>query len=112
MTRYTITLSDNVEGLLNEISKTEGVTKAEAMRRSVAIYTYIMRELSMGDKRLIITDLDDNVEKEIVLTYSILSTRKTRRSKQRKVEQPDRFSKRIQQEPQDSTFEPFVMEGV
>ena len=69
--RYSIVFSDKFERVLREIVKEERISKAEAIRRSVAVYAYLIKELSIGHNKLQIVDVDNNTIKEIVLYGSI-----------------------------------------
>jgi hypothetical protein len=69
--RYSIVFSDKFERLLREIIKADDISKAEAIRRSVAVYAYLIKELSNGHTRLQLINDADNTVKEIVLYASL-----------------------------------------
>jgi hypothetical protein len=65
--RLTISFTEKFGKLLENTSKIEGVTRAELIRRSVAVYAYILNELSDGRSHLQIVKDDDQTIKELVL---------------------------------------------
>lgn len=69
MNRYTIQFSERFEKLLTEAAEREQLTKAETIRRSVALYALIARELSKGDRTLKI--LDENSGQETIFLSNL-----------------------------------------
>lgn len=62
MTKYSIELNKEFDNLLNQISERKGLTKAEIIRRAVASYDFLDKELSSTqDKKLIIRDNENNI---------------------------------------------------
>ena len=62
MTKYSIELNKEFDNLLNQISERKGLTKAEIIRRAVASYDFLDKELSSAqDKKLIIQDNENNI---------------------------------------------------
>jgi hypothetical protein len=82
--RYTIQLSDRFDKFLEDLSLREGITKADAIRRSVAFYSYIKKELEKGNRVLKVVDEENN--KEVVFVTSVLfpETSNSRPRKSRK----------------------------
>ena len=74
MKRYTLSFSENFEKILSMVSEIDGITKAAAIRNSVAIYGYIVRELVKGGRKLVILDQDETIIKEIVLPATMFTS--------------------------------------
>jgi predicted transcriptional regulator len=66
MARYTIDMDDKFEKLLEGLAQDKGRTKAEIIRRAVATYSYLDKEVS-PDRKVSITTKNDDVVKDIVL---------------------------------------------
>lgn len=71
MNRYTLQLSERFIKLLEETAEQEQITKAELIRRSVALYALINREMNKGNRTLKIVDEDTG--QEIIFLSSVFS---------------------------------------
>lgn len=56
MSKYTINLSPEMEGLLTELANKQGVTKSTVIRRAVGLMKYLADEREDGGKVLIETE--------------------------------------------------------
>lgn len=63
---YTIRFPDNVEKTLDEITKFEGITKAELIRRSINFYAGVKIEALKKNKSLFFENAD-GMKERIVL---------------------------------------------
>ena len=63
--RYTFEFTAKTVKLMDDLAKDAGITKSEVLRRSLAIYSYIYREVISKHLRLVIKDRRKNL-KEIV----------------------------------------------
>ncbi len=67
MAKLTIQFGEQMDDLLEQLAKEKGITKAEVLRRALAIYKYADDETKSGEKRLSITSAKDNkIVKDIV----------------------------------------------
>ena len=66
--KYTFALPENVAKRLDELSELESMSKSEMLRRTIALYSHVYREVSETDKKLCIVDKDDQISIEIVLS--------------------------------------------
>lgn len=64
MPKYTIDLGNEANRQLDEVAKEKGMTKAEVIRRAVATYVIVNREVAKGN-RLTVSNSEDRVIKEI-----------------------------------------------
>jgi hypothetical protein len=71
MNRYTIQFTPQFDALLAEIGSIEGVSKAEAIRRSVAVFGFLNKELIKGHRRLLIVNDDTGETMQIVLPANL-----------------------------------------
>jgi hypothetical protein len=68
MPRYTLAFSEEFDKLLEEMSSKKDVTKAEIIRRALASYAVLQKQIGTDDKHKVsITDDMDNVLKDIIL---------------------------------------------
>ena len=68
MPRLTIEFSENVNEILKDLAKKDQITKVDVIRRSLALFDFIHKEVVEGNKRLIVTDDNGDPPKEILLT--------------------------------------------
>ncbi|MGE3535807.1 MAG: ribbon-helix-helix protein, CopG family [Candidatus Tectimicrobiota bacterium] len=68
MPRMTIEFSDKVNDILTELSSKEEVSKAEILRRALALYNYVQKEAVDKNKKVSITDNDDTILKDIIFS--------------------------------------------
>jgi predicted DNA-binding protein len=64
MPKYTIDLGSEANKQLDEVAKEKGMTKADVIRRAVATYVIVNREIKNGN-RLTVSNSEDRVLKEI-----------------------------------------------
>jgi hypothetical protein len=62
MNRYTIQFSERFDRFLTELSNKDGISKADTIRRSVAFYAYMRKELDKGERILKIVDEEKKTE--------------------------------------------------
>jgi len=65
MPRITVDFSDDAFEAVEDIAKELSTTKAEALRKSIALMRYVAKERKKGGK-LVIEDPKENTKKEIV----------------------------------------------
>ncbi len=67
MGKLTVEFNAKMDEILTELATEKGTSKAEVLRRAVALYRYLTRESESG-KRVLISDSTKEIkEKEIVL---------------------------------------------
>ncbi len=66
--KYTFALPENVAKRLDELSEQESMSKSEMLRRTIALYSYVYREVVEADKKLCVVDQNDQISREIVLS--------------------------------------------
>lgn len=69
MPRFTIDFDDEFDKTLSELVRTtDATTKADVIRRAVASYSFLKKQQKANkDAKIVITDDEDKVRKEIVL---------------------------------------------
>lgn len=68
MPRLTIEFPNKVNDMLKELAKKDETTKVDVLRRALALYNYVHREAIDKDKKLSITDDEDNILRDIVFS--------------------------------------------
>jgi hypothetical protein len=66
MTRLNLEVSPKMDELLTELAREKSTTKADVLRRAVALYNYVETQLAAGDRTLAIAQ-NDRVIKDIVV---------------------------------------------
>ena len=67
MPKLTVEFNNKVNQLLEELAERKGTTKAEIIRRALAMYKYLDDETLDNDKRVSITSAkEDKILKDIV----------------------------------------------
>ena len=66
MPRITIEFPDEVNEILNDLAQKDHTTKADVMRRALALYNYVHKEAVDKKRKLSITDDQDTILKDIV----------------------------------------------
>lgn len=63
MKRYTLEINDEVDSLLSSLTSIVGpnTPKEEIIRRAVATYAYLKKQLSFSENKVSITDRDNRV---------------------------------------------------
>jgi hypothetical protein len=68
VSRYTIDIAPEFDKLLSSIADSKGTTKADIIRRAVASYQALTREVEKTpDSKVSITRNDDTVIKDVIL---------------------------------------------
>lgn len=67
MSRYTFEFTEELDEALKHLAKKKGTTKADVLRRAVASYAYLDKEMTKTDQKVSITDGTDQVVKDVVL---------------------------------------------
>ncbi len=65
--KYTVALPKQTAEKLDGLATTENTTKAQIIRRSIDLYSYIHNEIISTDLKLHIVDINNTVIKEIIL---------------------------------------------
>lgn len=68
MKRFTLDLTSSAADELERLAEALGVTKAELMRRALGLMKVAVRETADGKKKLTISNDQDVVEKEVLLS--------------------------------------------
>jgi len=64
--KYTVTFSEKISEIIDQISEKECISKPETLRRAIALYSYIYKEISENESKLCITNTENDVLKEII----------------------------------------------
>ncbi len=70
--RYTMDTDIVFDNQINGIAERKGITRAEVIRRAVAVFDYLGNETDLGrreDRKVSITDQDDNVLKDVIIPF-------------------------------------------
>ena len=68
MARYTMDVGEDFDRVLSEMARQKTISKAEVIRRSVACYAFLTRELQKpGGHKVSMTDSSDRVIKDVEL---------------------------------------------
>ena len=68
MPKLTVQFGKRTNQLLEELAEEKGITKAEVIRRALAMYKYLDDETRNGDKRVSVTSAaTDKILKDIIL---------------------------------------------
>jgi len=67
MPRLTFDADETFDGVLKQLAKAKGVTKAEIIRRAVSAYDFFSSETADGDKEVMITDKKSQERKQVLL---------------------------------------------
>ena len=68
MARLTVQFPEQTSQILAELSERDQMSKTEVLRRALALYKYLDKETREGDKKITISDKNDQILKEIVIT--------------------------------------------
>ena len=66
MPRITIEFPEQVDKILKELAEKGDTSKVDVIRRALALYNYVNKEVKEKDLKLTVAD-DDKILKEIVL---------------------------------------------
>ena len=68
MPRLTVEFPDKVNDILTNLAEAEETTKVEVIRRALALYDYLHKQgiRQGGDRKISITDNQDQILKDIV----------------------------------------------
>jgi hypothetical protein len=67
MKRLTLDMSPKMDDILTHLARGKSMSKAEVLRRAVALYNYVEEQLASGETSLTISNKQDEVIKEIVV---------------------------------------------
>jgi predicted transcriptional regulator len=67
MPRITIEFPEQVDKILKELAEKGDTSKVDVIRRALALYNYVNKEVKEKDLKLTVADEDDKILKEIVL---------------------------------------------
>jgi hypothetical protein len=67
MPRITIEFSEQLDNILKDLAQEGNTSKVEIIRRALALYNYVNKEVKHKDLKLSVTGDDDKLLKEIVL---------------------------------------------
>lgn len=65
MAKFTIEFPDEVTELLDRLAAREGISRAEVIRRALALYNYAQQETVVKKHKLSITDDQDKILRDI-----------------------------------------------
>jgi hypothetical protein len=65
MAKFTVQLNDEMDEILSDLARQEGIPKTQVIRRSLALLKFLQEEERNG-RKLAVTDNENNVVKEIV----------------------------------------------
>ena len=66
MPRMTIEFPDKVNDILNKLAEKDQTTKADVLRRALALYNFVHQEAVDKNMKLSVTDKNDKILKDIV----------------------------------------------
>ena len=67
MPRITIEFPEQVDKILRELAEKGDTSKVDVIRRALALYNYVDKEVKEKDLKLAVADEEDKILKEIVL---------------------------------------------
>ncbi len=69
MARYTIDFGDKLDQMLAELADEKGTTKAEVIRRAIATYRYLTKEVAGSNNtvKVSLSTNTDEVVKDVIL---------------------------------------------
>ena len=67
MPRITIEFSEQVDKLLKDLAAQGDTSKVDVIRRALALYNYVNKEVKEKNLKLAVADEDDKLLKEIVM---------------------------------------------
>ena len=67
MPRITIEFSEQLDNILKDLAQEGNTSKVEIIRRALALYNYVNKEVKHKDLKLSVTNDNDELLKEIVL---------------------------------------------
>jgi len=67
MPRLTIEFPEQVDKLLKELAEKGDTSKVDVLRRALALYNYVNKEVKEKDLKLAVANDEDKILKEIVL---------------------------------------------
>jgi Arc/MetJ-type ribon-helix-helix transcriptional regulator len=65
--RITIEFPEQIDAILKELSEKGHTSKVDVIRRALALYNYVNKEVKEKDLKLAVAGEDDKILKEIVL---------------------------------------------
>ena len=67
MPRITIEFPEQVDKILRDLAEKGDTSKVDVIRRALALYNYVNKEVKEKDLKLAVADEEDKILKEIVL---------------------------------------------
>ena len=67
MPRITIEFPEQVDKILRELAEKGDTSKVDVIRRALALYNYVHKEVKEKDLKLAVANEEDKILKEIVL---------------------------------------------
>ena len=67
MPRITIEFPEQVDKILRELAEKGDTSKVDVIRRALALYNYVNKEVKEKNLKLTVADEEDKILKEIVL---------------------------------------------
>ena len=67
MPRITIEFPEQVDKILRDLAEQGDTSKVDVIRRALALYNYVNKEVKEKDLKLAVADEEDKILKEIVL---------------------------------------------
>jgi Arc/MetJ-type ribon-helix-helix transcriptional regulator len=67
MPRITIEFPEQIDKILKELAEKGETSKVDVLRRALALYNYVNKEVKEKDLKLAVADNEDKILKEIIL---------------------------------------------
>jgi hypothetical protein len=67
MAKLTVDFSDRVNDMLESVAHRNGLSKVDVLRRAIALYEFVDREVAPGEKMLTLTDKEGKVIERVVV---------------------------------------------
>ena len=67
-TKYTVSLPNKVAEKLDSLAIAESMSKPETLRRAIALYSFVYKEVLEQNNKLCILDENDKILKEVLLS--------------------------------------------
>lgn len=67
MPRITIEFPEQIDKILKELAEKGETSKVDVLRRALALYNYVNKEVKEKDLKLAVADKEDKILKEIIL---------------------------------------------
>lgn len=67
MPRITIEFPEQIDKILKDLAEKGETSKVDVLRRALALYNYVNKEVKEKDLKLAVADNEDKILKEIIL---------------------------------------------